>query len=107
MAGNALSPAGLRIDRDYFPAGATPTPTPAPAPARSPAPAPASETVAATPTASAPSEAAAHDPAAKAAEIERQAIERLQGRGLGAIQFEEAKALFLDPLYKLGGLLFI
>lgn len=83
MAGNALSPAGLRIGRDYFPAAAAPEAAPAHPDVKT------------------------ADPAAKAAEIERQAIERLKARGLGAIQFEEAKALYFDPLYAMGALLFI
>jgi rhodanese-related sulfurtransferase len=94
LLGNALSPAGLRIDRDYFPAAANP---PAPAPPTTPAPAPA-------PTAAAPAAAGAVAPAS---EIEAKARERLAAHGLTAIGFEEARTLYEDPMYAAGGLLFV
>ena len=80
LAGNAASPAGLRIDRDYFPRGA---PTAATAP---PTPAPTEPS---------------------AADVEAEALARLAEHGLTGIRFDEAKALFEDPLYKAGALLFV
>lgn len=95
LLGNALSPAGLRIDRDYFPAPAAKPPAAPPAP--SPAPTPASQDPA-------PSAAGA---AAPASEVETRARERLAAQGLAAIGFEEARALYQDPMYAVGGLLFV
>ena len=94
LLGNSLSPAGLRIDRDYFPTAAatppaSPAPTPAPAPASHEDPAPT---------------AAAVTPAS---EVETKARERLAAQGLAAIGFEEARSLFEDPSYAAGGLLFV
>jgi len=94
LVGNALSPAGLRIDRDYFPTAAailiaSPAPTPAPAPASHEDPAPTGAAV------------------APVSEVETKARERLAAQGLAAIGFEEARSLFEDPSYAAGGLLFV
>ena len=110
ILGNTLSPAGLRIDRDYFPsAAANPPASPVTAPVTAPAPAPAP---APTPGHPAPPAAAGDPPsaagtAAPASEVETKARERLAAQGLAAIGFEEARSLFEDPMYKAGGLLFV
>lgn len=98
LLGNALSPAGLRIDRDYFPAPpAAPPSTPVTAPTPTPAPVPLQKDPA-------PPAAGA---AAPASEVEAKARERLAAQGLTAIGFDEARTLFEDPMYAAGGLLFV
>jgi rhodanese-related sulfurtransferase len=99
LLGNTLSPAGLRIDRDYFPTAAAtpPSPATAPTPAPAPAPAPASRNDPAPTTAA----------VAPVSEVEAKARERLAAQGLAAIGFEEARSLFEDPSYAAGGLLFV
>jgi rhodanese-related sulfurtransferase len=91
LLGNGLSPQGLRIDRDYFPTAAAPAaqPTPPATPPTAPATTP--------PTTSAES----------ASNVEQAAIAHLAEHGLSAIRFDEARALFEDPLYEAGGLLFV
>jgi rhodanese-related sulfurtransferase len=83
LLGNQLNPAGLRVERDYFPPAA-----PVAAEAAAPATAPATAT---------PS----------AANVEAQVLARLAARGVAAIRFDEAKALYEDPLYVAGGVLFV
>jgi rhodanese-related sulfurtransferase len=88
VLGNGLNPAGLRVERDYFPRGAAPAPTAAAQPAQP-----------------APTEAARAQEAA--ADVESAALARLAEHGLQGIRFDEARALFEDPLYAAGALLFI
>ena len=118
VLGNGLSPAGLRVDRDYFPRSAAPAPpavgTPATVPAEAVAQPPATGPAATPPTTPRPSPApAAAAPAAAApaetapSGIESAALARLAERGLEGIRFDEARALFEDPLYDAGALLFI
>ena len=94
LLGNTLSPAGLRIDRDYFPAPAAKPPA---APA-APSPAPAQNDPAPPPAAGA---------AAPVSDVEAKARAHLAEHGLAAIGFDEARALFEDPTYVAGGLLFV
>ncbi|HZL99207.1 MAG TPA: rhodanese-like domain-containing protein [Planctomycetota bacterium] len=97
LLGNAVSPAGLRIGRDYFPRGAER----------------AAEASGATPPGATPQAHGAADaatgsaPPAAASAAEALIIEHLAEHGLDAIRFEEARALYLDPSYAPGGLLFI
>jgi len=107
VLGNELSPAGLRVERDYFPRGAAPAPPSVAEPAPSPVQAVAAEP-STKPAATAPGPAPAEaPPAAAPADVESAALARLAERGLEGIRFDEARALFEDPLYTAGALLFI
>jgi len=81
LAANALSPRGLRLGRDYFPAAPPMTGQ--------------GNATGAVATAS----SSAHTPAAIAA--------RLQQRGLQLVSSNEAAALFRDPRYEQGLIVFI
>jgi hypothetical protein len=84
-AGNALSPRGLRVDRDYFPRAAE---TGGGSDGSSPA-------------------AAAGPGASDADPAQAEAFERLRARGLVPIAFAEARALYEDPLYAAGAYVFL
>lgn len=93
LAANQLSPRGLSLRRDYFPAAASPgSPAPQPATDRSspapslPAPAPGAGTVPAT---NHSADATGGVPEALRA--------RLAARGLSAVSFDEVRTLYDDP----------
>jgi rhodanese-related sulfurtransferase len=113
-AGNALSPRGLRVDRDYFPR--TPVPvrgatgdgaaTGSHEAAADPDVAPTDATGGGSSQGTA-AEDAAEDAAADAEPAQAEAFERLRARGLVPVAFEEARALYEGPLYAAGAYVFL
>ncbi len=94
LAGNALSPEGLTLGRDYFPAA----PTAAAAPPAAPAP-PANP-------AAPPAVGVDHDHGGLP-EVVAHALERLAARGLKGIGLDEARALHESELHLAGAHVFI
>jgi rhodanese-related sulfurtransferase len=101
-AGNALSPRGLKVDRDYFPREVSPPPG-GPAPSATGT----SGAAGATGAASATGEPAVDAGGDAADPAQRAAIVRLQARGLVPMSFGEARATFEDPLCAAGAFLFL
>lgn len=118
LAMNALDDDGLDLGRNHFPVLSAPSPSDGGAPAgdtaapshdadtpRGTEPAPETGTTAATGDA-ASGEAPSHD-AAASPYAPAHVLARLQERGLHALSFEEAQAVFGDPMREYGAYVFI
>ncbi len=111
VGANALNPAGLAIERDYFPKAAVPSTTEKSTPgatAREPATAdPASvdergSEVSETPTDDAPVTA---KPAVDSAE--QAMLDKVSAKGFSVLSFAETRAIFEDELYEFEAYMFI